>query len=78
VHGKGQKRATKWGQAPNIPATTPIPVAPRCSLRVPVVVFVVITVIFFTVAYIFIFIFLFLFLFFIFIVWLLSKEDIGS
>jgi len=62
VHGKGQKRATKWGQAPNIPATTPIPVAPRCSLRVPVVIFI----------------FLFLFLFFIFIVWLLSKEDIGS
>jgi hypothetical protein len=40
------------------------------SLRVAVVVFVVIIVIFFAVAFVFLFVF--------FLVWLLSKEDIGS
>jgi len=40
------------------------------SLRIAVVVFVVITVIFFAVALVFLFVF--------FLVWLLSKEDIGS
>jgi hypothetical protein len=43
-------------------------------LRVAVVVCVVIIVIFFAVAVAFVFLFLFLF----FLVWLLSKEDIGS
>jgi hypothetical protein len=42
----------------------------RWSLRVSVVAFVVIIVIFFAVAVIFLFVF--------FLVWLLSKEDIGS
>ena len=41
-----------------------------CSLRVAVVAFVVIIVVFFAVAFIFLFVF--------FLVWLLSKEDIGS
>jgi hypothetical protein len=44
------------------------------SLRVSVIIFVVIIVIFFAVAFVFVFLFLFLF----FLVWLLSKEDIGS
>ena len=41
-----------------------------CSLRVAVVAVVVIIVVFFAVAFIFLFVF--------FLVWLLSKEDIGS
>jgi hypothetical protein len=41
-----------------------------CSLRVAVVSFVVIIIVFFAVAFIFFFLF--------FLVWLLSKEDIGS
>ena len=49
----------------------PSPIEIRAgSLRVAVVVFVVIIVIFFAVAFVFLFLF--------FLVWLLSKEDIGS